>query len=187
MGLAIKIAAFDEASQTKISQILVDYLKSELVRPDDKKFCGSTNLSIGFGVDDQNTWISEDAFKKGYTNWGKTECNNDFRLPDLAIELGNVHGSLTNATSLFVILRLMFAYKIMSPIDYSGFCKAAKCCMEMETLEDVIDRRIYMFDGSEVKVEDPKMPFLDVVYEHWEEAMMHLTLNGEVQNEEQQS
>lgn len=44
-----------------------------------------------------------------------------------------------------------------------------------------------MFDGTVLKIEGDEPPFLDVVYQHWEEELMHLTLNGEVQDEAQQS
>lgn len=66
--------------------------------------------------------------------------------------------------------------------------KHYRCCLQTTWREhSTATRHVAMFDGTVLEIEGDEPPFLDVVYEHWEEAILHLTLNGEVQDEAQQS
>lgn len=74
----------------------------------------------------------------------------------------------------------------------SSLALHGKCCIECTTADnDGGIRDVFMMDGRKVvdgeeftdDEEDNLKPFLDVVNEHLEEALLHLTLDGELQND----
>lgn len=183
-----RIALFDDARKSKFVEALGESLK-KLCREDiwdwTKFRINIANLMIG-----GKEWCSEKLIEDIAVQRAS------IKEPCLSIEIT----SKDDAKPLDYIMMSMTTIIKPEPNPHlyisAAFAKAWKCCVEeiSQTMDSTTSRWVSMFDGEyaldetfEYNEEDPALPFLDVVYQYWEEAIMHLTLNGEVQDEEQQS
>lgn len=97
-------------------------------------------------------------------------------------------GECLNPSNQVILKSSCLSELLLTTAKLSTIAKHYRCCIQNTWRENSTEtRQVGMFDGTALEIEGYEPPFLDVVYQHWEEAMMHLTLNGEVQDEEQQS
>lgn len=176
----LKIALFDEDKKREFVKVI-----AESIRPNASEWVGFDVTISSYEYED---WCSE-SLAKSITGF---DSKMKVKLPCLALS-----ANLLDAYCDGVITSLLFhlfiqATKNHDKCDFttmlSTIAKHYRCCIQTTWCEhSTATRHVGMFDGTVLEIEGDEPPFLDVVYEHWEEAMMHLTLNGEVQDEEKQS
>ena len=107
------------------------------------------------------------------------------KLPCLALSANLRDAYCDGAISALLYNLFMCATKNPDKNDLtavlSTIAKHYRCCLQTTWRENSTEtRHVGMFDGTVLEIEGDEPPFLDVVHEHWEEAMMHLDLNSEV-------
>ena len=200
----IKFAGFNRSSKPTLIQMLSDTIQAFYNHNGDFAI-GTTALDIQTGWKCRpfaagnagSEWTSHDF------NLNLVNAEDDkFRYPYFVFMIGSetrhevveVHNFIMTMRDIMIHCgKLKFQDGPIWEV-YPDLAKLLNCCIEAKFgNEDSTKRMVHMFDGEKVLNEvfkngqDPEPPFLDVVEKHWEEAMMHLTLSGEVQDEEQQS
>lgn len=183
-----RIALFDDARKSEFVEALGESLKY-LCREDiwvwTKFRISIANLMIG-----GKEWCSEKLIEDIAVQRAP------IKEPCLSIEITSIDDAKPMDYIMMSMTRIIKPEPNPCRHISAAFAKAWKCCVEVvfQTMDLTTGRCVSMFDGEDAldetfedNEEDPAPPFLDVVNEHWEEAILHLTLNGEVQDEVQQS
>lgn len=176
----LKIALFDRGKVQEFVKAIV-----ESIGPNAKNWL---DFDVAISSYEYEDWCSETLAESIIGFDGKMKD----KLPCLALS-ANMRDAYCDGVITSLLFHLFIhATKNHDKNDFttvlSTIAKHYRCCIEVAWCEDsTVTRHIGMFDGNVLEIEGDEPPFLDIVYEHWEEAMMHLTLSGEVQDEEQQS
>ena len=176
----LKIALFDRSKVQEFVKVIAESISNNATN-----WCDSDITISSYGYED---WCSEEL-KKSITG---IDSKMEDKLPCLALSANLLDAYCDGVVHSLLFHLFMHATK-NSDKNYSNtwfsiIGKYYRCCIQTSWREhSTVTRQVGMFDGTLLEIEGDEPPFLDVVYQHWEEAMMHLTLNGEVQDEEQQS
>ena len=176
----LKIALFDEDKKGEFMEAIVSS-----IGPNTKHWL---DFDVTISSYEYEDWCSEALAESiiGFDNKMKD------KLPCLALSANLRDAYCDGAINDLLFHLFICATKNLDKNDLttklSTIAKHYRCCIQSAWRENSTEtRHVGMFDGTVLEIEGDEPPFLDVVYEHWEEAIMHLTLNGEVQDEEQQS
>ena len=176
----LKIALFDRGKVQEFMEAIV-----ESIRPNAKNWL---DFDVTISSHEYEDWCSE-ALAKSIIGFDRKMKD---KLPCLALSANLRDVYCDGAITSLLFHLFMHATKNHDKNDLTTvlgtIAKHYGCCLQTTWREHSTEtRHVGMFDGTVLKIEGDEPPFLDVVYKHWEEAMMHLTLNGEVQDEAQQS
>lgn len=179
-----KFAWFDRSMKPKVLKALSELIGS--LDEDYNLYLDGFNLSLNnegagdFSWASQNLWID--------IAMGKASI----KRPCFSLTLS---GGMDFPLAEFGIITSLHKALVPQNIKESTSSLAVhgKCCIECITSDnDGGMRDVFMMDGRKVvdgeefsnyDEEDNLKPFLDVVNEHLEEAMLHLTLDGELQSD----
>lgn len=174
----LKIALFNRG---KVQEFMEAVVSS--IGPNAKHF---SDFDITISSYEYEDWCSE-ALAESII--GFDEKMKD-KLPCLALSANLLDAYCDGAINDLLFNLFLCATKNFDKNDIttklSTIAKHYRCCIQITWREhSTATRHVGMFDGAVLEIEGDEPPFLDVVYKHWEEAMLHLTLNGESLNESQ--
>ncbi len=176
----LKIALFDRGKVREFVKAI-----AESIVPNAENWL---DFDVTISSYEYEDWCSEALAKSIVGFDGKMKD----KLPCLALSANLLDAYCDGVVHSLLFRLFMNATKNCDKNDFttvlSTIAKHYRCCLQTTWRENSTEtRHVGMFDGTVLKIEGDEPPFLDVVYKHWEEAIMHLTLNGEVQDEEKQS